>query len=134
MSQFLQVLTGLRVLVVDDTADDREFAIAVLSGSGIEVSAVASAAEALEELERFRPDVLLIDIRMPGDDGYSLIRQIRALEAEQGGHLAAAAITAYLDWDRQQSLDAGFEAHLHKLAQPEAWIEMVRGLAQHTSR
>lgn len=125
-----QSLDGLRVLVVDDEPDIREFIIAVFESRGIGVKAVASAAAALAELERFRPDVLLSDIRMPGGDGYSLIRQIRALEAERGGHLPAAAITAYLDEDREKSLQAGFEAHLHKLAQPREWVEMITRLVE----
>lgn len=124
-----QFLDGLRVLVVDDEADVREFITAALESYGIGVRAVASAAIALEELKRFRPDVLLSDIRMPGGDGYSLIRQIRALEAERGGYLPAAAITAYLDEDREKSLQAGFEAHLHKLAQPSEWVETITQLA-----
>lgn len=132
MSQLPQSLDGLRVLVVDDEADAREFIAAVLESYGVSVRAVASAAAALEELERFHPDMLLSDIRMPGGDGYSLIRQIRALEALQGGHIPAAAITAYLDEDRENSLKAGFEAYLHKLAQPSEWIEMVAQLAKYT--
>lgn len=132
MSQLPQSLDGLRVLVVDDEADAREFIAAVLESYGVSVRAVASAAAALEELERFHPDMLLSDIRMPGGDGYSLIRQIRALEAEQGGHIPAAAITAYLDEDRENSLKAEFEAYLHKLAQPSEWIEMVAQLAKYT--
>nr|WP_263971802.1 response regulator [Leptolyngbya ohadii] len=115
---------------MDDEADIREFLTMVLEAHGIAVRAVASAAAALETLERSRPDVLLSDIRMPGEDGYHLIRQIRALEAEQGGHLPAAAITAYLDEDREKSLQAGFEAQLHKLAQPSQWVEMVTQLAK----
>ncbi|MBD2463606.1 response regulator [Oscillatoria sp. FACHB-1407] len=127
-------LDGLQVLVVDDEADIREFITAVLETHGIGVRAVASATAALEELERFRPDVLLSDIRMPGENGYHLIRQIRALEAEKGGHLPAAAITAYLDEDREKSLQAGFEAHLYKLVQPGEWVEMVAQLANQASR
>lgn len=128
-----QSLDGLRVLVVDDEADTHEFITALLEAHGIGARAVASAAAALAELERFRPDVLLSDIRMPGGDGYHLIRQIRALEAQQGGHLPAAAITAYLDEDREKAIAAGFEVYLHKLAQPTTWIETVTGLAEQSS-
>ena len=128
-----QSLDGLRVLVVDDEADIRDFATAVLNAYGIEVRAVASAVKALEELERFRPDVLFSDIRMPGKDGYSLIRQIRALETEQGGHLPAVAITAYQEEDEEKAINAGFEARLHKLAQPSRWIETLTELAKRTS-
>ncbi|MBW4540314.1 MAG: response regulator [Myxacorys chilensis ATA2-1-KO14] len=126
-----QSLDGLRVLVVDDEADIREFITTILESSGIGVKVATSAAEALEELKRFHPDVLVSDIRMPNGDGYSLIRQIRALEAGQGGHIPAVAVTAYLDEDREKALKAGFEAHLHKLAHPTKWIEMVAQLAGH---
>lgn len=129
MSSRSYSLDGLRVLVVDDEADIREFIAAIFESHGIEVKAVASAAEALAVLEPFRPDVLVSDIRMPGEDGYQLIQQIRSLEAERGGHLLAAAITAYQDEDRERSLQAGYEAHLHKLAQPSEWVEMVAQLA-----
>lgn len=132
-SQLPQSLDGLRVLVVDDEADIREFVTTVLEAHGIGVRTVGSAAAALEELERFRPDVLLSDIRMPDGDGYRLIQHIRAIEAEQGGHLPAAAITAYLDEDREKSLQAGFEAHLYKLVQPSEWVEMVARLASQAS-
>lgn len=133
ISRSPQSIDGLRVLVVDDEADTRQFITALLEAHGIDARAVASAAVALEELERFCPDVLLSDIRMPGGDGYNLIRQIRALEAMQGGHLPAAAITAYLDEDREKAIAAGFEVYLHKLAQPIAWIEIVTELAQQSS-
>lgn len=133
MSQLPQPLDGLQVLVVDDEADIREFITAVLEAQGIGVRAVASVAAALETLKQFRPDVLLSDIRMPGENGYHLIRQIRALEAEQGGHLPAAALTAYLDEDREKSLQAGFEAHLYKLVQPNEWVETVAQLARQGS-
>lgn len=129
ISPLPQSLDGLQVLVVDDEADAREFITAVLESHQIRVKAVASAAEALAELEQFHPDVLVSDIRMPGEDGYSLIRQIRALEAKQGKHIPAAAITAYLDEDREKALKAGFEAHLHKLAQPSEFIKVVAQLA-----
>jgi len=133
MPSLPQSLDGLRVLVVDDEADAREFITAVLESRGISVTAVASAAAALEALEQFPPDVLVSDIRMPGGNGYSLIQQIRALEAKQGVHIPAAAITAYLSEDREKALTAGFEAHLHKLAQPTELIEMVAQLAGRTS-
>lgn len=133
MSQLPQSLDGLRVLVVDDEADIREFITVVLESYGVSVEAVASAAAALEALEQFRPDVLVSDIRMPGGSGYDLIRQIRDLEAEQGRHIPAAAITAYLDEEREKSLNAGYEAHLYKLAQPSEWVEMVAQLARQAS-
>lgn len=122
-------LDGLQVLVVEDEADAREFITAVLESYGIRVTAVESAAAALEMLEQFRPDVLVSDIRMPNEDGYSLIRKVRELEARKGWHIPAAALTAYLDEDRAKALAAGFESHLHKLAQPTQLTEMVTRLA-----
>jgi len=133
MPSLPQSLDGLRVLVVDDEADAREFITAALESRGISVTAVASAAAALKALEQFPPDVLVSDIRMPGGNGYSLIQQIRALEAKQGGHIPAAAITAYLGEDREKALTSGFEAHLHKLAQPSELIKMVAQLAGRAS-
>lgn len=122
-------LDGLQVLVVEDEADAREFISAVLESHGICVTAVASTAAALEVLEQFHPDVLVSDIRMPDEDGYKLIRQVREMEALQGWHIPAAALTAYLAEDRDKALAAGFESHLHKLAQPSELIEMVAQLA-----
>jgi PAS domain S-box-containing protein len=127
-------LDGLQVLVVDDELDVREFITAILEPYGIGVRTVDNAAAALEALEQYHPDVLVSDIRMPGEDGYRLIERIRALEAKRGGHLPAAAITAYLDEDREKALSAGFEGHLHKLAQPIELVQMVAQLAGRTSR
>lgn len=124
-----QSLDGLQVLIVDDEADAREFLAAVLESHGIGVTAVASAAEALEVLKEFRPDVLMSDIRMPDENGYSLIRKIREREAETGYHIPAAAITAYQAEDREQALTAGFESHLHKLADPTEFVETIARLA-----
>ncbi|HBB31126.1 MAG TPA: PAS sensor protein [Cyanobacteria bacterium UBA8803] len=122
-------LDGLQVLIVDDETDAREFITAVLESQGIHVTAVATGAEALATLEDFRPDVLVSDIRMPDESGYSLIRKIRQLEGEKGWHIPAAALTAYLAEDREKALSAGFESHLHKLAQPTELVAMVARLA-----
>lgn len=125
-----QALDGLRVLFVDDEADAREFVTAVLEAQGIHVTAVDSAAAALEALEHSRPDVLVSDIRMADQDGYALIRRVRELEAEQGWHVPAAALTAYLNESREKALAAGFEAHLHKLARPDELIALVNRLSE----
>jgi two-component system, chemotaxis family, CheB/CheR fusion protein len=110
-------LAGVRVLVVDDAADIRELSIGLLETYGVTVTAVGSAKEALATIvaNPHGYDVLLSDIGMPEQDGYALIRQIRALNADAGGKIPAAAITAYAgDWDRQESIDAGFQLHLAK--------------------
>jgi CheY-like chemotaxis protein len=133
MSQLSQPLYDLRVLVVDDDTDILEFITVVLESHGISVLTVASAAAALEVLKQFQPNVLVCDIRMPGGSGYDLIRQIRNLEAKEGGHIRASAITAYQDEDWEESLKAGFEVHLHKFAQPNEWVEMITKLAGQAS-
>jgi CheY-like chemotaxis protein len=107
-------LAGLRVLVVDDDAESRHVLTAHLESSGATVLAAAAAGEALEILTRERVDVLLADIAMPGEDGYSLIRRLRSLDAEAAA-VPAAALTAFArEEDRQQAFRAGFQLHLAK--------------------
>ena len=120
---------GFRILVVDDETDTRDFYTAVLEEHGAEVIAVASADEALEAISRQRPDVLISDIGMPVRDGYSLIRQLRASELQEGGMLPAIALTAYArDVDRQQALAAGFQKHLAKPVEPNKLVAVVAHL------
>ena len=120
-------LHGVRVLVVDDDDDARQMISTVLSRSGAEVGASASASEALTELRHWKPDVLLSDIGMPHEDGYDLIRRVRALAAAQGGHVPAAALTAYArDEDRERALAAGFQLHV---AKPIGSIELISTVA-----
>jgi two-component system CheB/CheR fusion protein len=110
-------LNGLRVLVVDDDADSLEALVEMLSQAGAEVRAAPSAAEAMRVLEEFGPQVLVSDIAMPGEDGYSLLRRIRALGPEQGGNIPALALTALAgEEDRRRALSAGFQMHLAKPA------------------
>ncbi len=108
-------LDGLRLLVVDDELDFRELVTVMLVQHGAVVKAAASAAEALEHIENWRPDVLVADIGMSGEDGYGLIRKVRALSSESGGHTPALALTAYTRTeDRLQALSAGYQIHLAK--------------------
>ncbi|MBI4781023.1 MAG: PAS domain S-box protein [Oscillatoriophycideae cyanobacterium NC_groundwater_1537_Pr4_S-0.65um_50_18] len=125
-------LAGLRVLVVDDEADSREFIAFVLEQEQAEVIALASALKAVQTIEQYKPDVLLSDIGMPDMDGYMLMRQVRALPPEQGGRIAAIALTAYVgELDQQQALTAGFQIHLSKPIDPE---QLVLAIAQVTGR
>ena len=115
----LYSLDGLRVLVVDDEADTRELLSVMLKQYGADVKAVSSAGEALLSLEQLKPDVLVSDIGMPFEDGYSLIRRIRALEAQHGGQVPAVALTAYArESDRSLALKAGFQLHVSKPVEP----------------
>ena len=125
-------LDGLRVLVVDDQADARELLIAMLQQYGAEVIAVATAVDVLEALPRIKPDVLVSDIGMPGEDGYALIRQVRAMTAEQGGQIRAIALTGYASAsDRTHALSAGFQLHM---AKPVDAIELAVAVGQLAGR
>src|SRR5262249_40759450 len=88
-------LSGVRVLFVDDEADARELVAMMLGQDGAEVRSGGSAPEALAACDEWRPDILISDIGMPGEDGYMLIKKLRARESESGGHIPAIALTAY---------------------------------------
>jgi CheY-like chemotaxis protein len=125
----LPVLSGVRVLVVDDDGDARELLRTVLEASAAVVMAAGSAAEALESLERGRPDVLVSDIAMPGDDGYALIRKVRALPPEYGGRVPAVAVTAHARTeDRTRAILAGFQLHVSKPVEPAELVAVVASL------
>ena len=110
-----QSLSGLRVLMVDDEFDARALVTVMLEASGAQVLAVASAAEALDSIESWKPDLLIADIGMPVEDGYSLIRKVRALPNERGGQTPAVALTAYArSDDRQRALAEGYQVHVAK--------------------
>lgn len=126
-------LEGLLVLVVDDELDTRQLLTTILSQYGAEVMAVASTAEALEALPLFHPDVLVSDIGMPQEDGYTLIRKLRTLSQEQGGKTPAVALTAYARAeDRTQALLAGFQLHIPKPVNPAELAAVVANLAGRT--
>jgi PAS domain S-box-containing protein len=125
----LTALKGLRVLVVDDEADAREMLSMILEEAGAEVTTAACADEAVAAFERFRPDVIVTDIGMPDGDGYSLIRRLRALEADGAGATPAVALTAYARAeDRTQALGCGFQAHLPKPIEPGELTALIARL------
>ncbi|HET9479699.1 MAG TPA: ATP-binding protein, partial [Pyrinomonadaceae bacterium] len=110
-----RTLRGLRVLVVDDEFDARVLVTTMLERSGAQVLAVSSTREALESMQTWRPDVLIADIGMPVEDGYSLIRKVRALPSDRGGQIPALALTAYARTeDRIRALSEGYQMHLAK--------------------
>jgi signal transduction histidine kinase/ActR/RegA family two-component response regulator len=121
-----QRLDNVRILVVDDHDDGRMLTTLVLRQTGASVEAVASAREALERLERHRPDVLVTDIGLPDEDGYSLIREIRLRDKEHGGSLPAIALTGYARAeDRARALASGFQAHVSKPVEPAQLIATI---------
>jgi signal transduction histidine kinase/CheY-like chemotaxis protein len=132
------ILEGLQILVVDDEADALELLNTILQNNGAEVIAVASVKQALTVIETATdrsPDVLVSDIGMPDEDGYSLIRKLRQLEAQRGGKLPAIALTAYAGSDdRRQALLAGFQMHLTKPVDAAELVAVVASLTGRTSR
>jgi CheY-like chemotaxis protein len=119
-------LGGLRVLVVDDQPDARELLAVVLGGAGAEVSTAASASEALELLGREGVDVLVSDVGMPVEDGYSLVGRVRSLTASL---IPAIALTAYAtEEDRRRALAAGFDAHVAKPVEPTELVSIIANL------
>ncbi len=118
------------MLVVDDEDDGRNLVVTVLEMCGARATAVSSAAAALQAFREDRPDVLLSDIGMPEEDGYSLIRKVRALPESEGGKVPAAALTAFARVeDRMRVLRAGFQIHLPKPVEPAELVAVVANLA-----
>ena len=125
-------LDGLRILIVDDDADIRALLIYTLEVCGAEVMAAASADEAISALTTSSPpmDILISDIGMPDEDGYALLRRVRALEPENGGRIPAIALTAYArTQDRRAALLAGFQSHVAKPVEPAELIAVIANLA-----
>jgi signal transduction histidine kinase/ActR/RegA family two-component response regulator len=125
-----QSLSGLRLVVVDDEADAREVMRFMLERGGAHVRTADSAAQALDAIREERPDLLISDIGMPVEDGYVLVRRLRAMEEGLGRRLPAIALTAYAsEEDTRRALAAGFDAHLSKPVDPARLIDIAAGLA-----
>ena len=123
-------LADLRVLLVDDEADSRDLLNLVLESCGATVTMASSAAEAFQKIKDEKFDVLVSDIGMPEEDGFSLIRRIRSLTDEQSGDVPAIALTAYARAeDRVQALRSGFQMHIAKPVEPSELIVSVANLA-----
>jgi signal transduction histidine kinase/ActR/RegA family two-component response regulator len=124
-------LEGLRVLVVDDEADARDLISEILTHGGVAVRTAGDAEAAMRELESFAPHILVCDVGMPGEDGYSLMQRIRALPPDRGGRVRAVAVTAYTRGeDRRRALAAGFNLHLSKPVDPSELTVSVARLAE----
>jgi signal transduction histidine kinase/DNA-binding response OmpR family regulator len=122
-------LKGIRVLIVDDDLDTCEMLTYALQTWGAEAKTSYSVAEALAAMQEWRPDVLLTDINMPGEDGYSLINRLRSLPPEEGANIPAIALTALArPEDTEQALTAGFQMHLAKPVDIEQLGEAIHNL------
>ena len=114
-----EILGGLRILVVDDDSDGREVLAVQLAQQGATTSVSPSADDALRRMDTFRPDVIVADIGMPGEDGYSLIRKIRNSSRDRSRLTPAIA------------LDAGYQKHISKPVEPEELVLTIASLAGH---
>ncbi len=123
-------LRGLRILVVDDDPDALDLIATILRRAEAEAMPCSSPPEALAMLRSWKPHVLVSDIEMPGEDGYSLIRKVRELAGSDGGQIPAVALTAYgRPEDRVRSLSAGYSMHVAKPVDPVELGVIVANLA-----
>jgi PAS domain S-box-containing protein len=126
----LPSLQGLKLLIVDDEFDARELLQAMLAPCGAEIITAASAAEAFERIRLEKPDLMVSDIGMPDEDGYTLIRKIRALPAAEGGQMPAIALTAYArSEDRVRALSLGYHLHVPKPVELEELAFAIASLS-----
>ena len=125
-------LRGTRILIVEDDVDTREILSVILTRYETEVRTAVSAAQAFEILTRWRPEVVISDLRIPVEDGYALISKIRSLPLSEGGGVPAIALTAFAGaQDRERSLAAGFQHHLSKPIEP---LQLARVVAHAIGR
>ncbi|MBD2508165.1 MULTISPECIES: response regulator [unclassified Nostoc] len=122
-------LAGLDILVIEDDNDTRFFITTVLEMDGARVIPVISADAAHKVLSELQPDVLISDIGLPGEDGYTFIRKFRALKSNNCGRVPAIALTAYADAEaRIRALEGGFDTHVSKPIDPDELVEIVANL------
>lgn len=126
------ILKGVRILAVDDQADTRDLIILALTRYGAQVRACTSAIEACTMMKKWKPEVIVSDIGMPDEDGYDLMRKIRALAPEDGGTIPAVALTGYAGAvDESKAYAAGYQVHMTK---PVELRELAATVAQLAGR
>jgi len=123
-------LGGLRVMIIEDNDEMREMTRVMLTQRSAEVRCCASAAEAYEQLQHWQPDIIICDIGMPEEDGYSFIRRVRSLERQNGWNIPAVALTGYARTeDRTRALAAGFQMHVSKPVEATELLLVIASLA-----
>lgn len=126
------LLDGLQVLVVDGDPDSRYLLTILFEEYGIETIAATSASETLEILKQVKPDLLISEIRLPKEDGYSLMSKVKTLESAEQVQIPAIALTTYArEGDRAHALSVGFSNYLPKPFDIDELMAMVAGLTQH---
>jgi signal transduction histidine kinase/CheY-like chemotaxis protein len=135
-ASFSHLLEGVRILVVDDEEDSRDLVSAILTRCGGKVKSCKSAAEALKTFRAWKPDILVSDIGMPIEDGYTLIQKLRKQRLKLAREIPAIALTAYAtDDDRARVLSAGFQVHIAKPIEPETLVKSIADAAgRHPAR
>ncbi|HEY7519914.1 MAG TPA: ATP-binding protein [Methylomirabilota bacterium] len=130
-----KTLEGISVLIVEDDADSRELFATVLVSRGAEVTVVETVREALAVARAARPDVIVCDLAMPGEDGFAFIRTLRSWPGDEAAAIPALALTAYARLeDRDRALGAGFQLHMAKPVEPRDFVEAVAQLARRRTR
>jgi signal transduction histidine kinase/CheY-like chemotaxis protein len=125
------LLNGVRILAIDDHIDTRESLSTLLEQFGASVSTAGSAAEALAALPRVKPEILIVDIGLPDEDGYSLLKKVRALPIAEGGHIPAVALTGFTrEQDRRMAASVGFQRHLAKPINVEELLSTLKHLVE----
>lgn len=128
-------LEGISVLIVEDDADSRDLLAMVLASRGAGVTAVETVREALGVAREARPDVIVCDLAMPGEDGFAFIRTLRSSPADEAAAIPALALTAYARLeDRDRALRAGFQLHMSKPVEPRDFVDAVARLARRPTR
>ncbi|MBA3560920.1 MAG: response regulator, partial [Gemmatimonadaceae bacterium] len=124
-------LAGLKILAVDDEPDARELINRILSRCGATVETAGSGADALRSIAKKKPHVLIMDIGMPEEDGYSVIQKVRQLTREHGGNVPAIALTAFARLeDRRRAILSGFQMHMSKPVEPSELVAIVSSLGK----
>ncbi|HVK37844.1 MAG TPA: PAS domain S-box protein [Candidatus Kapabacteria bacterium] len=125
-----RALLGLRIVIVDDEADARDLLTLTLTRNGAEVRCAGCASDALAIIEEWHPDLLVSDLAMPVEDGFSLVERLRGLSSDNGGTMPAIALTAYARLeDRERAIAAGFQEHLAKPVDPQRLVRVLASLA-----
>ena len=125
----------MKLLVIEDEPDACEMLKTILSECGAEVQTALSAAEGFEALRWWKPAVLISDIGMPYEDGYSVIERVRALPGEEGGQTSAIALTAHVGTeDRLRALSCGFDAHVKKPLEPVELVTVIASLVRRAGK
>jgi CheY-like chemotaxis protein len=128
-------LEGVTIMIIDDEADTRTLLTRLFRECKAEVRAVANAVEAIAELKRNQPDLIISDIGMPGMDGYQFIHEVRELDASQGGTVPAIALTAFArSEDRTRAMMAGYNMHVAKPIEAQELLATVANLAGRRNR